>query len=264
MEQHLVSIIMPSYQTADFILESIKSVQEQTYQNWELLIIDDCSKDQTEQIVLEHIEKTQEKRIRFLKNEKNSGAAISRNYGLREAKGRFIAFLDSDDLWEPNKLEKQIRFMCEYNYGFTYTNYQEIDEQSEPLGVLITGPKHISKQGMLRYCWPGCLTVMYDREKIGLIQIPDIRKNNDYAMWVHVIQKSDCWLLGECLARYRKRSGSISNHSYLKLIQWHYKLWMLLLNERKVKSLHLTMLNLVFGAWKKVRYRREFPKKEQR
>ena len=257
MDQILVSIIMPSYQTAEFIQESIRSVQAQTYQNWELISVDDCSADQTEQLVMQHMEETDEKRIRFLKNEKNSGAAVSRNYGLRETKGRYIAFLDSDDLWESEKLEKQIAFMQENGYAFTYTNYQEIDEGSQPLGVMVTGPKHIRKADMCRYCWPGCLTVMYDREKVGLIQIPDIRKNNDYAMWIMAIQKSDCRLLDECLGRYRKRSGSISNHSYVKLIKWHYKLWMLMMDEKKIKALHLTMLNLVFGAWKKVRYRKE-------
>ena len=256
MNQGLVSIIMPSYQTENYIIESIKSVQAQTYPNWELIIIDDCSSDKTEQVVQEHISATQEHRVRFLKNEQNSGAAVSRNYGLREAKGRYIAFLDSDDLWEPEKLQKQIAFMCDHDCAFSYTNYQEIDEESNPLGVLITGPARITQTDMCRYCWPGCLTVMYDREKIGLIQIPDIRKNNDYAMWIMAIQKSDCLLLDECLGFYRKRSGSISNHSYIKLIQWHYKLWMLMLDGRKLEALHLTLLNLVFGLWKKVRYRR--------
>ena len=257
MEQELVSIIMPSYQTADFIIESIESVQAQTYRNWELIIVDDCSEDQTEQVVEKHIKETNESRIRFLKNEQNSGAAVSRNFALREAKGRYIAFLDSDDLWEPEKLEKQINFMREHNYAFTYTKYQEIDEESKPLGIMVSGPEHINKTDMCRYCWPGCLTVMYDKEKVGLIQIPDIRKNNDYAMWIMAIQKSDCYLLDECLGRYRKRGGSISNHSYTKLIKWHYKLWMLLLDGKTIKALHLTMLNLLFGAWKKVRYRKE-------
>lgn len=257
MEQVLVSIIMPSYQTADYILDSIRSVQAQTYQNWELIIVDDCSEDHTEQLVMQHIEETKEHRIRFLKNEKNSGVAVSRNYALREAKGRYIAFLDSDDLWEPEKLEKQIGFMQEHDHAFTYTEYQEIDEESNPLGVLVSGPNHINKRDMCRYCWPGCLTVMYDREKIGLIQIPDIRKNNDYAMWIMAIQKSDCWLLDECLGRYRKRGGSISNHSRIKLIKWHYRLWKMMLDGNTIRALHLTMLNLLFGAWKKIRYRKE-------
>jgi glycosyltransferase involved in cell wall biosynthesis len=127
-----------------------------------------------------------------LQNEQNSGAAISRNYALREAKGRWIAFLDSDDLWEPTKLQKQIQFMTDNGYHFSYTNYSEIDEKSELNGRTVTGPKKITKTGMFNYCWPGCLTVMYDAETVGLIQIEDIKKNNDYAMWLKVCKKAKC------------------------------------------------------------------------
>ena len=116
---------------------------------------------------------------------------MSRNTALRHAKGRWIAFLDSDDLWGPTKLEKQIKFMEENGYAFSYTGYQEIDSDSKTTGVFVSGPKHVTKQGMYNFCWPGCLTVMYDASKIGLIQIEDIKKNNDYAMWLKVIKKCD-------------------------------------------------------------------------
>ena len=169
----LVSIIMPSYNTAKFIEETIDSVLSQTYANWELIIVDDCSTDDTDAVVAKY----QDDRIRYLKNEKNSGAAVSRNRALREAKGRWIAFLDSDDLWTPDKLEKQIRFMEENGYSYSYTNYLEIDEDSKPLGARVTGPKRITKAGMYAYCWPGCLTVMYDAKVVGLVQIADIKKN---------------------------------------------------------------------------------------
>ena len=117
----LVSIIMPSYNTADYISESIKSIQKQVYSNWELIIVDDCSTDNTDDIVRPFLV---DSRIRYLKNERNSGAAVSRNRALREAKGRWIAFLDSDDLWAPEKLEKQIEFMEKNGYSFSYTNYE--------------------------------------------------------------------------------------------------------------------------------------------
>ena len=117
----LVSIIMPSYNTSEYVEESIKSVLNQTYTNWELIIVDDCSTDNSEEIIKQF---THDARIRFFKNEKNSGAAISRNFALREAKGKWIAFLDSDDLWEPEKLEKQIGFMRENDYKFSYTDYR--------------------------------------------------------------------------------------------------------------------------------------------
>lgn len=247
----LVSIVMPSYNTEKYIAESIESVLAQTYPYWELIIVDDCSTDASDAAVAPYLADT---RIRYLKNEKNSGAAVSRNYALREAKGKWIAFLDSDDLWTPDKLEKQIAFMQDNGYRFSYTNYIEIDEESMPNGKLITGPKRISKLGMQSYCWPGCLTVMYDAEAVGLIQIADIKKNNDYAMWLKVCKKATCHLLDEALAKYRKRSGSISNHSYTKLIKWHYKLFRVCGEKSPVASALCTFVNLAFGVYKKVFY----------
>lgn len=247
----LVSIIMPSYNTAKYIAETVQSVLAQTYQNWELIIVDDCSTDDTDEVVKPFLS---DSRIRYLKNEKNSGAAVSRNRALREAKGKWIAFLDSDDLWMPEKLEKQIAFMKENGYHFSYTDYMEIDEASRPNGKTVTGPKKITKAGMFNYCWPGCLTVMYDAETVGLIQIADIKKNNDYAMWLKACKKADCYLLDESLAKYRKRTGSISNHGYMKLVKWHYKLFREAENQNPVSSIVLTMRNLFFGVIKKIKY----------
>jgi len=246
----LVSIIMPSYNTGRFIAETINSVLAQTYTNWELFVVDDASTDNTDEIISQF----NDARIHYLKNEKNSGAAITRNRALREAKGKWIAFLDSDDLWMPEKLEKQIQFMEENGYHFTYTDYAEIDEISTAMGVIVTGPKHISKTGMFNYCWPGCLTVMYSREVVGDIQIVDIKKNNDYAMWLKVIRKVDCYLLDECLAKYRKRFGSISNHGYISLVRWHYKLYREADGLNPIVSLWITVRNLAFGVWKKIKY----------
>lgn len=247
----LVSIVMPSYNTGRFIKETIESVLAQTYTHWELIIVDDCSTDHTDEVVTPYLT---DKRIRYLKNDTNSGAAVSRNRALREASGKWIAFLDSDDLWEPDKLRKQISFMKENGYHFSYTNYVEIDENSKPNGKSVTGPGRITKWGMYRYCWMGCLTVMYDAEKVGLIQIADIKKNNDYAMWLKVCKKAKCYLVDESLGRYRKRSGSISNHGYSKLIKWHYKLFREAEEKNPVLACILTAGNLLFGVWKKIRY----------
>lgn len=255
MNKGLVSIITPTHNCGKYIEETIKSVIEQTYKNWEMLIIDDCSTDNTEQIV----EKYQKiyPNIIYKKLQKNSGVAIARNTALKMAKGRYMAFLDSDDLWSKEKLEKQIKFMQDNNYYFTYTNYEEIDENSNLLGKRITGPKKITKVGMYNYCWPGCLTVMYDSEKVGLIQIEDIKKNNDYAMWLKVSKKANCYLLNENLARYRKRKGSISNHTYKELIKWHYKLYREAERENIIFSLFNTIRNMVFGVIKKLIYVKE-------
>lgn len=248
----LVSIIMPSYNTEKYISESIASVQKQTYADWELIIVDDCSTDNTDEIVKPFLS---DKRIKYIKNETNSGAAVSRNRALREAKGKWIAFLDSDDLWLPVKLEKQIAFMKENDYHFSYTNYVEINEASIPIGRVITGPKRITKRGMYNYCWMGCLTVMYDAETVGLIQIADIKKNNDYAMWLKICKKSECYLLDKVLAMYRRgRNGSISSHSVKTLIRWHFDLFRKAEKQSVMLATFHTARNLVFGFYKKKRY----------
>lgn len=253
MRKDLVSIIMPSYNTARYIADSINSVIKQTYENWELIIVDDCSNDNTDEIVNSFLK---DERIKYFKNERNSGAAISRNKALREAKGRWIAFLDSDDLWGPEKLEKQINFMKKNNYFFSYSYYQEIDEQGKNLGIEVHGPKKITKFGMYNYCWPGCLTVIYDANKIGLIQIKDIKKNNDYAMWLKIISKANCYLYPYSLAFYRKRTGSISRQNYIKLIKWHYKLFREVIEHNSISSIIFTIRNLFFGVIKKMKYKK--------
>lgn len=254
----LVSIIMPSYNTAPFIAESIRSVMAQTYTDWELIIVDDASTDNTDEIVAScHLREGGDlpsSRIHYLKNDHNRGAAFSRNRALREAKGKWIAFLDSDDLWTPDKLEKQIAFMTKNGYAFSYTRYEEMGEDGKPTGTIVDGPRRITKTGMFNYCWLGCLTVMYDRDVVGDIQIAEIQKNNDYAMWLKVCRKADCYLLDENLARYRKRGGSISNHGYMSLIKWHYKLYREAERMNPAVSLLNTVRNLFFGVWKKIKY----------
>lgn len=248
----LVSIVMPSYNTGKYISETIESVQKQTYTNWELIIVDDCSTDDTDSIVERYLK---DSRIHYLKNDNNSGAAVSRNRALRQAKGKWIAFLDSDDLWLPEKLEKQIRFMENHKYHFSYTNYAEIDADGRKTGVTVTGPNRITETGMFNYCWPGCLTVMYNAEIIGMIQIEDIKKNNDYAMWLKVCRNADCFLLAEELALYRRgRTGSISSQSISTMISWHYKLFRKAEGENVIVALFNTARNLTFGLYKKKRY----------
>lgn len=249
----LVSIIMPTWACADLIGDTIKSVQSQSYTNWELLIQDDCSTDNTSKVVQTYSDG--DARIKYECNPHNSGAAVTRNNALKRARGRWIAFLDSDDLWESTKLEKQLKFMVDNNYHFSYTSYKEIDDRSKETGIVVSGPKHVTRFGMYSFCWPGCLTVMYDSEVVGLIQIPDIKKNNDYAMWLKACHKADCYLLDEVLAKYRRgRVGSISTHGYTTMIRWHYKLWHEAMNMNMVTSLFWTGMNLVCGAFKKMKY----------
>lgn len=247
----LVSIIMPSYNTGVLIADSIKSILAQTHHNWELIVVDDCSSDDTDEV----ISAFGDQRIIYLKNEKNSGAAVSRNKALKEAKGKWIAFLDSDDLWYPEKLKKQITFMEKNGYHFSYTKYEEMNAEGIDTRVVVSGPKHITKSGMFNFCWPGCLTVMYDREYVGEIQIADIKKNNDYAMWLKVCRKADCYLLDEVLAKYRRgRAGSVSSHSIRTMIGWHYKLFREAEGQNAACAAFNTCRNLGFGFYKKLQY----------
>ncbi len=248
----LVSIIMPTCKCRPFIKESIISVQTQTYQNWELIIVDDCSADGTVELVMDL--KNEDERISIYQNSSNCGAAISRNIALGNAKGRWIAFLDSDDLWEPTKLEKQINFMEEQDYAFSYHEYVEIDEKGKELGVYVSGKNHISKFDMFACCWPGCLTVMYDANKIGLIQINDIKKNNDTAMWLKVIQKSDCYLLKENLGKYRRRKNSITPKPLWQRIWAHYPLFRVAEEMNPVFATFWVVMNVFGNAYKKMRY----------
>ena len=249
--RNLVSIIMPSYNTGRFISESIESVLSQTYDNWELLIVDDCSNDNTDEVVESFL---CDKRIKYFKNTVNSGAAVSRNRALREAKGRWIAFLDSDDLWMKDKLEKQIHFMECNGYAFSCTARDSIDEESKPIGEITRSPMHVGRFGMYLYCWPGCLATMYDAKKVGLVQVADLKKNNDYAMWLKVIRKTDFYFLDEVLARYRVRKKSISHDSFIKLIKSHYDLFRFGEGMNPASSIMLAFINMVFGLLKKTIY----------
>ena len=253
MKEDLVSIIMPSYNCGQYVEDSIRSVQAQTYQNLEIIFMDDCSTDDTIARVSAMREK--DERIHLYQNITNVGAAVSRNHAIKEAKGRWIAFLDSDDLWEPTKLEKQVRFMETNGYKFSYTCYTEINEEGKDTGVLISGPARVTRAGMYAFCWPGCLTVIYDAEAIGLLQIEDIKKNNDYAMWLKISKKADCYLLPEVLAKYRRgRPGSVSSHGIMTMIGWHYKLWHEAEKKNAVAAAYYTCLNLVCGFYKKLKY----------
>ena len=251
----LVSIITPSYNTAKFIRKTIESVQAQTYQNWEMIIVDDCSSDNTDDVVAGYL---YDKRIKYIKNKKNFGAAGSRNRALREAQGKWIAFLDSDDLWSPEKLEKQIDFMQKNGYHFSYSCYEEMNEDGYKTGVKVTGPKKITKTGMFNYCWPGCLTVMYDRNVVGDIQIKDIKKNNDYAIWLKVCKIADCYLLDEFLSIYRRgRTGSISSKGIVKLVKYHFQLFYFAEEKNFISSILNTVRNLFFGFVKRLFYIRK-------
>lgn len=255
MTDNLVSIIMPSYNTANFISESIRSVIAQTYTDWELIIVDDCSTDRTDEVVASF----RDSRIRYFKNEKNSGAALTRNRALREARGEWIAFLDSDDLWEPEKLERQIAFMNGHNYTLSFTGYEKIDEEGQPLNMYVSGPDVVNKRKMYNYDYIGQLTMMYSAKYFGLIQIRDIRKNNDYAIRLRLYKKpgTEAHLLRENLAKYRIRKKSISHDKLSKKLKSHYDLFRYCDEKSPIAALYFACGNMFWGLLKKKKYEKK-------
>ena len=202
---NLVSIITPSYNASKFIEECIRSVLDQSYTNWELIIVDDCSSDNS----CEMIRKYNDKRIQLFELDSNVGAAEARNVAIRQAKGKYIAFLDSDDLWEPQKLEKQISFMQKKDIVFSFSTYQPMSEDGSKLYSIIHAPKIITYSSYLKNTIIGCLTVVIDREKTGGFEMPNIRSSHDMALWLLIMRRGfDAYGLDENLARYRIVSTS--------------------------------------------------------
>lgn len=252
---NLVSVIMPSYNTAKYIEASINSVIAQTYENWELIIVDDCSTDNTAEIIAG----IHDDRIRYFRNDKNSGAAISRNKALREAKGEWIAFLDSDDLWMPEKLEHQLRFMKEKHCTFSCAGRINIAEDGKELGQREYSPRCVGIAGMYAYCWPAALTVMYHAPTVGSVQIADLKKNNDYALWLKVIKKCKyCYYFDEVLGKYRVRKGSLSHGNMLKYIKTLYDMYRIGDQKGCIASFMLMTENIFFGAIKKIFYVKKY------
>jgi len=221
-DSRLVSIIMPAYNCAKYIGETIESVLEQTYDNWELVIVDDNSSDNTEDVIKEYIKSN--KKIVYYKLTVNSGAAAARNKAMELASGTYYAFLDSDDIWFPEKLEQQISFMKRSNAYFSCTAYTKIDEEGNSLERIIVPADKISYSDLLKAC-PGNSTVMFDTTELGKYTIPDIRKRNDYILWLMVIKEAG-FLHGlkKPLASHRVRSNSVSSNK-ISLLKYHWRIY---------------------------------------
>ncbi len=222
--QDLVSIITPTYNCGKFIAATIESVLAQSRESWEMIIVDDCSTDDTQDIVLPYLKR--DKRFVYLRNESNEGPAVTRTKALRAARGRWVAFLDSDDVWHPEKLERQIAFMESVGSDFSATAYEQIDEAGASRGVLCYPPVKTDYGKMLRLSDPvGNSTVMYDREALGDFEVPPIRKRNDFALWLKVLRKTRyCHGMQEVLGKYRVRENSVSSNKW-SLIRYHWQLY---------------------------------------
>lgn len=239
-EEALVSIIMPAYNCENFISIAIDSAVSQTYKNWEIVVVDDCSTDNTAAVVLDYI--VRDSRVKYHKLDNNSGAALARNKAIDLASGKYIAFLDSDDLWFCNKLEKQINFMKENGYHFTCTSYTKIDEQGNYLDRIVTAKKKLDYDGILKSC-PGNSTVIYNSQELGKFKIPDIKKRNDYVMWLQIIKK-ELYLYGieEPLGSHRITSEGISSNKK-SLVGYHWKVY------REIEKLSIFKSSYLIIHW---------------
>lgn len=203
----LVSIITPSYNSRKFIRECVDSVLSQTYQNWEMIIVDDKSKDDSVEFIKNLIKN--DDRIKLISLEKNVGAAMARNEALEVASGKYIAFLDSDDIWLPNKLDKQLKFMQENDSAFTFSSYIPISEDGSQEYSIIKVPDEIDYVGYCKNTIIGCLTVIIDKEKTGDFRMPDVRSSHDMALWLLIMKRGfKAYGLNEVLAKYRLVSTS--------------------------------------------------------
>lgn len=223
MEKPLVSVITPAYKSARFIADTITSVKNQTFSDWEMIVVDDASPDNTERIVTEIAQ--HDARIRFAKLSKNSGAGVARQTALDMARGRYIAFLDADDLWKPEKLEKQLHFLSETNQGFAFSAYDCIDQHGKPTGVRVNVPKRLTYRGLFFCNFVGNLTGIYDTEVFGKIPISTVRKRQDWILWLHILKKlKRVQSMQEPLALYRVHGQSLSS-SKLKLLRDNYAVY---------------------------------------
>jgi glycosyltransferase involved in cell wall biosynthesis len=212
----LVSIITPNYNCARFITQTIESVLLQTYQNWEMLIIDDCSTDGSYEIACAYSKK--DKRIKIFRMEQNSGAALCRNKAIELSNGDYLAFLDSDDLWLPEKLERQLKFMVENRCDFSFTEYEHIDEDGQSVGIKARVIKRLTYKKMLLHCFTGCLTVMYKQNMDNKIFGPAVASCNDWALFLKILQYTNNAMgYSDCLAKYRIRRNSLSRNKIKKI-----------------------------------------------
>ena len=235
-DKGLVSIIMLSHGDSTHVVETVKSILAQTYQNWELLFVaktDDESLKPFSLLREEDIKIQRRAGKELTTSYSNSRIKVSyivgedndtprRNSALANVQGRWIAFLDAGDIWEPTKLEKQIGFMEEHGYAFSYTGYGIMNIRSQNRGVVVKGKEHVTHEDMLKCCWPAYLTVMYDAEKVGQMTVA-APKNNDYALWLNVSDMHDCHLLDENLATMRTKWKSLLGKILLtNSIKWRY------------------------------------------
>ena len=250
MSNDLVSIIMLSKDSGKYVEETVRSVLAQTYQNWEIVFMDDSSEDDT----IEQMMDLMSDKIHVSQNVTTKGFGVSLNSALRDARGRWMAFLNVGDVWTPDKLEKQIAFMEKHGYAFSYTKFGLMNAKSQDRGIVIGGKEHITYKDMQKCCWPSYLTVMYDATKVGKMRVRNLGRNNDYALWLNVCEKVNCHLLPENLAKLRTKWNLLGKFLLTTKLKWRYECYRIEEDLGKAKSVIYTLRNMLYGIWKWMKY----------
>ena len=246
----IVSIITPTFNSEKYIAQTIESIQSQTFEDWELIVADDASNDSTLEIVREY--EKRDSRIKTLKNKNNHGAGITRNRAIKSSKGRYIAFCDSDDLWKPTKLKKQLEFMNLEGLAFTFSSYDLINEKGFYKKQIIC-PKELDYKKILRNNYVGCLTAIYDTNKLGKRYFKTIRKRQDWVLWIEILRDIHKTKgLTESLARYRKLNNSLSFKKY-NLIVYNWSVYNKILEFSFIKSLYCMLIFFLCYFGKKIK-----------
>jgi teichuronic acid biosynthesis glycosyltransferase TuaG len=233
----LVSIITPTFNSKKFLKTTYESISRQSYKDWEWIVVDDCSSDNTVEILSQIA--LGDDRVKVYFNDVNSGAAVSRNKAISDARGRFIAFLDSDDVWHDTKLEIQLNFMLENNVAFSYMPYQVIDEEGNKIGFRGV-PKRLTYSDLLKKPSIGCLTAMYDSQLLGKMYMPNTRKRQDLGLWLSILKNVDyAYASNHALAQYRVHSDSISSNK-LSAAKFTWRLY------RDVENMNLLRASYYF------------------
>lgn len=246
MEMEIVSIITPCYNSEKYIADTYNSIKSQTYTNWEWIIVDDCSSDKSGEI----IQSFNDNRIKLIIQSKNQGAAYSRNLALNKAQGRFITFLDSDDLWLPNFLETTINYLIENNEELVYSSYKRVDENLKPLLADFIAVDKVDRNRILYNCPIPMLTSVYDSKRIGKIPVPDVELREDHAMWIDLLGKIKyARAINESLAIYRIRNNSVSRNK-LRIAKKQYNVYRYYLKMNFLKSSYYTFFWAINGLKK--------------
>ena len=250
MKRELVSIIIPVYNAERFIDDTISNVKKQTYTNWELLLINDCSKDNSEERILKYAK--EDKRIKYVKLDENGGAAVARNKGIELAQGSYICFLDADDKWHKDKIKKQVSFMRKKRCAFSFTSYQFADAQCNPTGAIVVVPEKINYRQALKNTTIWTSTVMFDMKKLKkeLIYMPQV-KSEDTACWWKILKTGIvAYGIKDVMAYYRRTDGTLSSNKFEAI----KRIWNLYRNVEKL-NIFYSAYNFIFYAYNAVKRR---------